>query len=237
MKLGELLVKAKVIDESQLKAALVEQKRWGGKLGEILVRMNLLTEDLMVRALSKQLNIQSVNLAAVGKPDAQVLAKIPERQAKELGVVPLQLKDEGRTLVVAMSDPLNMQVLDTLRMVSRCRLQPHIVGPTALARAVARFYGDDQPALEDSAEENFKIVDSQGRTVVGPAPLPPEAKPSERAPNPQAPTSTGGESPGEQLRALEALQRNEVATLKTLVDLLIAKGVFSRNEYAAKVKR
>ena len=37
IKLGDLLVKANVLNESQLKSALAEQQKWGGKLGEILV--------------------------------------------------------------------------------------------------------------------------------------------------------------------------------------------------------
>lgn len=65
IRLGDLLVKAKVISESQLKAALAEQQKWGGKLGELLVRMNFLTEDMLVKALSKQMNVPAVNLDAI----------------------------------------------------------------------------------------------------------------------------------------------------------------------------
>jgi hypothetical protein len=46
IKLGELLIKANVLQESQRKAALAEQAKWGGKLGEILVRMSLVSEDI-----------------------------------------------------------------------------------------------------------------------------------------------------------------------------------------------
>ena len=65
IRLGDLLVKAKVISDSQLKAALAEQQKWGGKLGELLVRMNFLTEDMLVKALSKQMNVPAVNLESV----------------------------------------------------------------------------------------------------------------------------------------------------------------------------
>ena len=74
IKLGELLIKANVLQESQLKAALAEQAKWGGKLGEILVRMNLVSEDILVRALSKQLAIPAVNLDAV----KEIRRQLPE---------------------------------------------------------------------------------------------------------------------------------------------------------------
>src|SRR6478609_2966166 len=115
IKLGELLVRANVLQEGQLKSALSEQQKWGGKLGEILVRMGFVTEELLIKALSKQLNLPTVNLDAVQTLPPQVKAKIPAATARELGVLPVQLRDDGRTLVVVMADPLNVALQDDLR--------------------------------------------------------------------------------------------------------------------------
>ncbi|HZI06686.1 MAG TPA: hypothetical protein VEZ71_21855 [Archangium sp.] len=247
IKLGELLIKANVLQESQLKAALAEQAKWGGKLGEILVRMNLVSEDILVRALSKQLAIPAVNLDAVKEIPPHVLNKIPLQTARDFAVLPLQLRDEGKTLVVAISDPLNVRQLDELRAVTKCRIVPNVAGRTAIARSMARFY-DDQGELAD-ADTNFKVVDAQGRTVVKNmnAPVaPPAAAPARTpapAPMPNAPSREmgavrgGNGSPVELLRSVEEVQRKEVAALKAMVELLIEKGVFTRDEYLAKVKR
>src|SRR3954465_10154933 len=113
IKIGDLLVKAGVITDLQLKAALAEQSSWGGKLGDILVRMEFLTEEVLVRALSKQTGIGRADLQ--GEGDKGALALVPAEVAEEFGVVPISLKDEGRALVVAMSDPLNIHVTDHLR--------------------------------------------------------------------------------------------------------------------------
>jgi hypothetical protein len=245
IKLGELLIKANVLQESQLKAALAEQAKWGGKLGEILVRMNLVSEDILVRALSKQLAIPAVNLDAVKEIPPHVLNKIPLQTARDFAVLPLQLRDDGKTLVVAISDPLNVRQLDELRAVTKCRIVPNVAGRTAIARSMARFY-DDQGELAD-ADTNFKVVDAQGRTVVknmnAPTAPPPAAAPS-RTPAPMPPTPSrevpsvrGGGNPVELLRSVEEVQRKEVAALKAMVELLIEKGVFTRDEYLAKVKR
>jgi hypothetical protein len=51
------------------------------------------------------------------------------------------------------------------------------------------------------------------------------------------PAGAGGGNPSELLKAVEEVQRKEVAALKAMVELLIEKGVFSREEYLAKVKR
>src|SRR2546422_9319452 len=112
IKIGDLLVKAGVITELQLKAALAEQQQWGGKLGDILVRMEFLTEEVLIRALSKQTGIARADLA--GEVDRAALAVVPPDTAEEYGLVPIALKDQGRTLVVAMSDPLNISATDHL---------------------------------------------------------------------------------------------------------------------------
>jgi hypothetical protein len=242
IKLGELLIKANVLQESQLKAALAEQAKWGGKLGEILVRMSLVSEDILVRALSKQLNIPAVNLDAVQMVPPHVRAKIPAETARDFTVLPLQLRDDGKTLVVAVADPLNVRHLDELRAITKCRIIPNVAGRTAIARAYARLY-EDGGELSD-ADTNFKVVDAQGRTVVknmggipqqAPQQAPP--RPAANRPSQETPTAKPAGNPSEMLKTVEEVQRKEVAALKAMVELLIEKGVFTREEYLAKVKR
>src|SRR5215470_2371318 len=134
IKIGDLLVKAGVITELQLKAALAEQQQWGGKLGDILVRMEFLTEEVLVRALSKQTGIARADLNV--DPDKDALSLVPAEVAEEFGLVPLQLKDEGRLLAVAMSDPLNIGVTDHLRSLTGCRVEAQLAGAHAIRSAI-----------------------------------------------------------------------------------------------------
>jgi hypothetical protein len=263
IKLGELLVKAKVLQETQLKAALAEQQKWGGKLGEILVRMNFLTEDLLVKALSKQLALPVVNLDAIQGVPPHVKTKVTAVMCRDLSLVPLQLRDEGKTLVVAISDPLNLDLTDTLRAATGCKIVTQLAGRSQIQRAFSRFY-EGEADLGDS-EGSFKLIDAGGRTVVkvkgqnpssaSPAPaFEPvrEGRISNSSPNiPAVPRPTLQDVPSETkpappitngsavelLREIEEVQRKEVAALKALVELMIEKGVFTRNEYLEKVKR
>lgn len=262
IRLGDLLVKAKVINESQLKAALAEQQKWGGKLGEILVRMNFVTEEMLVKALSKQLTIQTVALDTIQSVPAHVRAKVPAAVARDLVVLPLQLRDEGKTLVVAMAEPQNLKHLDTLRSVTRCRIVPQLAGRHVIAKAFSRFY-EGEAELGDGGDEELKLVDSQGHTLIkhtedvqppvkrlsAPAQAAQAAQAAAAAAGPpvlrrvptqgEVPSAPAGaaRTPAEQLKAIEEAQRKEVAALKALVEVLIAKGVFTREEYVARVKR
>lgn len=243
IKLGELLIKAKVLQEGQLKAALAEQRKWGGKLGEILVRMNFLTEDLLVKALSKQLALPIVNLDTIQGLPPPVKAKIPANVAREHSAIPIQLRDDGRTLTVAVSDPLNVQLVDTLRAIANCRIVVQLAGRSQILRAIARFYEGE--AESSDFEGSFKVVDAGGRTVVkslreieaNAIAKEPDGTPA------RAMSSTSNEKGSAQpnalelLKSLEEVQRKEVSALKAMVELMIEKGVFTRDEYLAKVRR
>jgi hypothetical protein len=236
IKIGDLLVKAGVITELQLKAALAEQQQWGGKLGDILVRMEFLTEEVMVRALSKQTGIARADLS--GEGDKAALALVAAESAEEFGLVPIALKEEGRALALAMSDPLNIHVTDHLRSLTGCRIDAQLAGASAIRHAISRWYRGEE--LMGEEQSSIKIVDNSGTSVVTQR-TPRAAQVSSAPPPPPPPVKQQNGAPRtaavEVLRGVEETQRRSVAALKAMVELLIEKGVFSRDEYLARVKR
>ena len=224
IRIGDLLVKAGVITDLQLKAALAEQSQWGGKLGDILVRMEFITEEVLVRALSKQTGIARADLS--GEPDRAAIAKVPAETAEEFNMVPLALQDDGRTLVVAMSDPGNVMVTDHLRSLTGCRIDAQLAGASAIRGAIARWYRGEELSGDDSS---MRIVNNSGDSVVTVE----GGKQPAGARNGKAPRASALEV----LRGVEETQRRSVAALKAMVELLIEKGVFSREEYLSRVKR
>jgi MSHA biogenesis protein MshE len=91
IKIGELLVQAKIITEEQLQLALKYQKEKGGKLGSIIVSMGFATENSLLEAISQQLNMPFLDLAHY-KIDPEVVRKIPERIARRFRVLALEKK-------------------------------------------------------------------------------------------------------------------------------------------------
>jgi hypothetical protein len=245
IRIGDLLVKAGVITDLQLKAALAEQSQWGGKLGDILVRMEFLTEEVLVRALSKQSGIPRADLS--GEPNKGALARISPETAEEFNVVPVGVKEEGRTLVVAMSDPGNVMVTDHVRQIAGCKIEAHLAGASAIRNAIARWYRGTE--LNEEQSTGMKIMNNAGNTMVtvdprkkgaAAGPAGPAIRPPPSTPPPVAQPRNGGgdvrQSAVEVLRGVEETQRRSVAALKAMVELLIEKGVFSREEYLSRVK-
>jgi hypothetical protein len=235
IKIGDLLVKAGVITELQLKAALAEQQQWGGKLGDILVRMEFLTEEVLVRALSKQTGIARADLT--GEGDKGALSVVPADTAEEFGLVPVGLKDQGRILVVAMSDPLNISATDHLVSLTGGRkIETQLAGASAIRHAISRWYRGEELLGDVEQSGRMRIINNAGNTVVGfdTRKLKRTVEPQSARQSAQSPAR---ESAVEVLRGVEETQRRSVAALKAMVELLIEKGVFSRDEYLARVKR
>ena len=183
IKIGDLLVKAGVITDLQLRAALAEQQQWGGKLGDILVRMEFLTEEVLVRALSKQTGIPRADLTGPG--DRAALALVPPDVAEEFGLVPMMLKDDGRTVVVAMSDPLNLGVTDHLRSLTGAKkIEAQLAGASAIRTAISRWYRGEELFGEEGEQSAMKVVNNSGQSVVtqDPRKAPRSAAPATSAP-------------------------------------------------------
>src|SRR3989304_7964891 len=70
LKIGEILVKAGLIQEEQLQQALKTQNQLGGTLGENLIRLGFLSEEVLLNGLSEQMGMQHINLEKVEVPSA-----------------------------------------------------------------------------------------------------------------------------------------------------------------------
>ena len=236
IRLGELLLRAGVLTEEQLRSALAEQKKWGGKLGSLLVEMNFLDEDLLVKALSKQLGLPRVDFNGLVIPE-QALKKLEPGFAEEKQVLPINLDSNKGLLIIAMADPDNLGLVDEIAFKTGCRVKVAIAGEKGLARAIREhYYGDNVIAEQPAAGGGeMKLINPLGNTMVRKA----EAIKAEaqraaaaKAAAAAAPPAAGQAAPIEdRLRRLEALQQKEVRILKTLVELLIGKGFITRDEY------
>lgn len=140
-KLGELLVSAGAITEAQLRAALLEQRKWGKPLGMTLVAMNYLDEETLVRTLARQLGLQVAWLR--GKRIApEVLEMVPAELASKHRCLPLTVRDEpgGSVLYVAMQDPADLEAIDDVTFRAGCKVKPVLAAPTELEDALRHQY-------------------------------------------------------------------------------------------------
>jgi hypothetical protein len=169
IRLGDLLLRAQVVSEAQLNAALVEQKQWGGRLGSTLVRMGVLSEDLLVKALARQLNLPR---AAIGPADpievpAAILARVDRATCEKALILPIAWVAERRSVVVAAADPLNVVALDDFSRRMGARIELMLAGETHIMQAIGRVFAG-APTVDSrvTAQDNgLSFVDNTGRVI------------------------------------------------------------------------
>jgi hypothetical protein len=242
-RLGEILIQAGVLGEPQLRAALTEQRRWGGPLGRILVDMKLISEDAMVQALSHQLNMPAINLdtKTIGP---EVLDLVPGEMAEQLSVIPFAL--QGKFLDVAMVDPTNISAVDTLRTHTRLNVRPFLAGPKVVERALSKHYGRGMagsvgyqtgPTVALASEEpppplgtrmlNLDVTPAAGSAI--PPPLKREI---------HEVIDVKGRIIDLRARVehLESLVARDEDVLRKLLTLIVERGLITREELAERLK-
>ena len=138
VKLGDLLLKAKLITQDQLDAALKSQREEGGKIGEALVRVGAVTENDITETLSQQFGVPSIDLASF-EIDPVVVKIVPADVARKYGVLPVN--KTGATLTIAMGDPTNVFAMDDIKFMTGYNVEPVVASEIALRKAIDRHYG------------------------------------------------------------------------------------------------
>jgi len=140
-KLGDLLVKAGVIDELQLQAALGHQRRWGHKIGKCLIDLGFLEEADLLKFLGDKFKIKAVDLSKSVITE-QTFTVVQEAVARKYGVVPVFIKEgpgAKKTVILAMSDPTDLKVVDEIQFLTGYRVEPVLATESAINKVLEHY--------------------------------------------------------------------------------------------------
>ncbi|MEN6444621.1 MAG: ATPase, T2SS/T4P/T4SS family [Candidatus Cloacimonas sp.] len=137
-RLGEILVHEAYLTEDQVKEALVKQSNFGLKIGETLIKLGYITENELLTALHQQLGYEIAQDKELMDLDIEIVSLIPELYATENRVI--ALREEGDGIVVAMADPENLNVLDSLQKLLGKRVKPILISESSLHDAIEKYY-------------------------------------------------------------------------------------------------
>ena len=127
------------------------------KIGEILIEMGVADDMVIAKALSAQLKIPLVRLAETEIPE-EIISLVPYDLAQKHLIIPIKKTEKG--LLVAMTNPLDLSVLDDLRFVARMPIQTAIAPQKDLLEAKEKYYPprdfkkglDSQSGIHESIE-------------------------------------------------------------------------------------
>ena len=147
--LGQILVERGVLDPDSLDMALREHHKTGERVGVVLVKMGLATEENVLRALAKQLHLDYVKPSDL-TIDERLKQVVPAKVAEHYRLVPIDRKHGA--LRVAVNDPLDMHILDGLRLNLRLEVEPVVATQEEIDKAYNRFYGIGGATLAELEE-------------------------------------------------------------------------------------
>lgn len=144
-KMGEILVQAGLLDHTALEKALQLQKASKKRLGEIILEMGLATDVQLAELLAKQLRLPFVRLSKVPIL-GETLGRVPAETAEKYRLIPIQ--EEGRTLVVAMADPLTRYAVEDLAFITGMSIRVVVAPQEDIQLAIEKFYSKRGPVLD-----------------------------------------------------------------------------------------
>ncbi len=228
-RLGDLLVEAGLIDSFQLRSALAEQQKWGGRLGNHLVRLKFITEEKLIKFLSQQLKIQYVDINKI-KIASSTIELIPEEIATKHNILPLGIKAQGgkKALFIATSDPTNLEAVDEIQFLTGYTVKPVLAADTAISNNIKQYYNPipQEPLAETSITLNGISVTNEPSKTQEDKPAKDEMVIVQDEPGgqPQVETNIDTELPEEAKAILNSTLGIKAGLSQELIALLMNKG-------------
>jgi type IV pilus assembly protein PilB len=161
-RLGELLVRERLISLQQLRAAQDEQRKTGQNLGYTLSKMGVLSDNEITNFLSQQYRVPAVDLNAV-EFELDVVKLVPKEICERYRVLPISRA--GNSLILAMADPTNLHAIDDIRALTRYAVEPVVASENALLETIQRLWAekpfDVDSLFGDLGTEDVDVVDAE----------------------------------------------------------------------------
>ena len=151
-RLGELLVREKLISLQQLRQAQEEQRKNGSNLGYTLAKLGYISDGEITNFLSAQYRVPAVNLDEY-ELDPAVLKLVSKEVCDKHKCVPLSRS--GNALIVAMGDPTNLHAIDDIKFLTGFNVEPVVASETAIHAAIERGYSAGATAQYDDIIKEF----------------------------------------------------------------------------------
>jgi type IV pilus assembly protein PilB len=166
-RIGNILVKNKMITVDQLELALKRQREKGGNLGGNLIELGFLSERDLTESLARQLGVQPVELK-IEELDEVVVNIIPAEVAIKFQVVAFE--KQGKLLKVAIADPTNTFALDSIKLITGCKIESYIASESSIRTIIDKVYKTTEELssiLDDIDGEELEVVEEKDEDVTG----------------------------------------------------------------------
>ncbi len=135
------MVERGIINDQQLEKALNVQKEKGGLIGEVLVDLGFVKEEDIAQSLTAQYGFPYLPLSNYDV-NPEIINIVPGRVARQYLLVPID--KIGNNLTLAMSNPLNVQAIEDIELLSGCSVQTFVSTSSDIKKAIEKYYKDKE---------------------------------------------------------------------------------------------
>ncbi len=174
-RLGDQLVEAGLLSQEQLESALLEQKNTHMKLGETVMAMGLVSEANFAKFMHETQGYELATDDDLKDADPQAIAAVGDDLVRKHEVIPFGFESITE-LKVAMSDPMNLAILDDLEMVSGMSIIPCYAPQKMISVYLGKMYGrqesnDAAAQFEAEHADEFREEAKEEDDTVGESPI------------------------------------------------------------------
>lgn len=142
---GKFLLNKGLISIEDLEKALLGQEQTGLSLSTILIKSGCIAQDKLYQTLSEELGIDYISLKSLKIPHS-VIEQIPAKIATHYKLIPIS--SENNSLTVATANPLDINILDDLRLLLKREIKNVLSGEDEIIAAMRKYYGVGADTIE-----------------------------------------------------------------------------------------
>jgi type IV pilus assembly protein PilB len=146
----EMLSKVGLINDDDITEAKLKSVEQGMGVVESLISSNVITQTDVTKALASHFGMEFISLRDMVIPE-EVIATIPRDLAKRYRIVPVYKHDN--TISVALSDPMDIDVVDSLRYALKSEIEPLVAPEKEIDEALLRYYGGAEETVDKMLQE------------------------------------------------------------------------------------
>lgn len=160
-KVGDLLVRDKLVSPDDLNEALSYQAKNGVTLEIALIELGLVDGDEVAKKLSEEFAVPYLDLAQF-QPNPEVVQLVSPAFCRKHLIIPVS-KVGQRCLVVACSDPSNVFVKNDLESVTQMTIQIVAANSVRIKEAIDKYYAPKKAEINtymsdlEKAEDEFSV--------------------------------------------------------------------------------
>lgn len=160
-KLEDVLADQGYLSPATASRLKVESINTGRSVEDLILSQNLVSEDVFLKTRATFLGVPYIDLADKSI-SSEVLLLVPELVARRYNLIPFEVDKQEKTVSVAMSDPLDLQVTQFLEQKTGYKVKTFLAKQADISKAINEQYSQSLTTeVTEALKESANLVEGE----------------------------------------------------------------------------